>query len=178
MNNPKLLQNIRVIPDFPKPGIQFQDISTLFDNAECLRIMRDEIVELYRDKGITKIVGVESRGFLLASCVACELNAGVVMARKPNKLPGETISQTYNKEYGSDTIHMISDSIDDNDVVLIHDDLLATGGSLHAAYELVKKFNPKKIYINTIIELRIEGLNGRKIIENDAEYTTLMVVED
>lgn len=177
MNNQKLLDNIRVIPDFPKPGIQFQDVSTLFDNPECLKIMRDEVVELYKDKGITKIVGVESRGFLLASAVACELNAGVVMARKPNKLPGETISQTYNKEYGSDTIHMISDSIDDNDVVLIHDDLLATGGSMKAAYDLVKKFKPKKIYINFIIELAIEGLHGRDVFDKDTEVTALVKVE-
>lgn len=177
MNNPTLLKNIRVIPDFPKPGIQFQDVSTLFNNNECLKIMRDEVVELYKDKGITKIVGVESRGFLLASCVACELGAGVVMARKPNKLPGKTVSVSYEKEYGVDTICMHSDAINSDDVVLIHDDLLATGGSLHAVYELVKTFNPKKIYINTIIELKIEGLNGRAIIENDADYTTLICVE-
>lgn len=178
MNNPKLFQNLRVIPDFPKPGIMFQDISTLFSNAECLKIMTDEVVELYKDKGITKIVGLESRGFLLASSVAYQLGASVVMARKPNKLPGKVISQSYDKEYGKDEICMIDDGIDNDDVVLIHDDLLATGGTLHATYELVKRFNPKKIYINTIIELRIEGLNGHKIIENDAEYTTLMVVED
>lgn len=176
MNNPTLLKNIRVIPDFPKPGIQFQDVSTLFDNYECLKIMRDEVVDLYKDKGITKIVGLESRGFLLASSVACELEAGVVMARKPNKLPGETVSQTYEKEYGTDTICMVKDAINSDDIVLIHDDLLATGGSMHAVYELVKRFNPKKIYINTIIELRIEGLNGRELIEKDAEYTTLITI--
>lgn len=177
MNNPILTENIRVIPDFPKPGIQFQDVSTLFDNPECLKTMRDEVVELYKDKGITKIVGIESRGFLLASAVACELNAGVVMCRKPNKLPGKTVSVSYEKEYGQDTICMISDSINDDDVVLIHDDLLATGGSMKAAYDLVKLFQPKKIYMNFIIELKIEGLNGRAILEKDAEVTTLIKVE-
>ena len=91
MNNPTLLKNLRVIPDFPIPGIQFQDISTLFNNAECLHIMRDEVVELYKDKGITKVVGLESRGFLMGPIVASELNAGFVMARKPGKLPGKTV---------------------------------------------------------------------------------------
>lgn len=178
MNNQKLLQNLRVIPDFPKPGIQFQDVSTLFANAECVKIMRDEVVDLYKGKGITKIVGIESRGFLLASAVACDLNAGVVMCRKPNKLPGETVEQSYEKEYGTDTICIHKDAITSDDIVLIHDDLLATGGSMRAAYDLVKKFNPKKIYINFIIELTIEGLHGRDVFEKDTEITTLIKVED
>ena len=165
MNNPTLLKNLRVIPDFPIPGIQFQDISTLFNNPECLHIMRDEVVDIYKDKGITKVVGLESRGFLLGP------------VRKPGKLPGNVISYDYTKEYGTDTICMISDSIGENDVVLIHDDLLATGGSMRAAYELVKKFNPKKIYISFIIELTIEGLHGRDVFaDTDAEISTLLVV--
>lgn len=106
MNNPTLLKNLRVIPDFPIPGIQFQDVTTLFQDAECLRIMRDEIVDIYKDKGITKIVGIESRGFMLAGVVAAEIGAGVVMCRKPGKLPGETIKQSYQKEYGEDTIEI------------------------------------------------------------------------
>lgn len=177
MNNPTLLKNLRVIPDFPIPGIQFQDVTTLFKDAECLQIMKKEICDLYRDKGITKVVGIESRGFMLAGVVASELGAGAVMCRKPGKLPGESIKQSYEKEYGTDTIEIHKDSIDENDVVLIHDDLLATGGSMRAAYELVKKFHPKKIYINFIIELTIEGLEGRKVFEDtDAEITTLMVI--
>lgn len=177
MNNPTLLKNLRVIPDFPIPGIQFQDISTLFNNVECLHIMRDEVVELYKDKGITKVVGLESRGFLLGPTVASDLNAGFVMARKPGKLPGETIEQEYTKEYGTDKICMIKDSINNDDIVLIHDDLLATGGSMRAAYDLVKKFNPKKIYISFIIELTIEGLHGRDAFaDTDTEISTLLVV--
>lgn len=177
MNNPILMENLRCIPDFPKPGIQFQDVSTLFKNAECLKTMRDETVALYKDKGITKIVGIESRGFLLASTVATELNAGVAMCRKPNKLPGAVVSQTYEKEYGTDTICMTTDAITEDDVVLIHDDLLATGGSMRAAYDLVKKFNPKMIYINFIIELTIEGLHGRDAFnDTDVEITTLMKI--
>lgn len=177
MNNPKLLENLRVIPDFPIPGIQFQDVSTLFNNPECLKIMTDEVVDLYKDKGITKIVGIESRGFLLATSVAVNLGAGVVMCRKPNKLPGETVTQSYNKEYGTDTICIHKDAIGPDDVVLIHDDLLATGGSMRAAYDLVKKFNPKKVYINFIIELSIEGLHGRDVFDKETEITTLLKVE-
>lgn len=176
MNNETLLKNLRCIPDFPIPGIQFQDVTTLFKDAECMKIMRDEIVDLYKDKGITKVVGIESRGFVLAGVTAVELGAGTVMCRKPGKLPGKTVKQTYKKEYGTDTIEIHEDSIDENDVVLIHDDLLATGGSMRAAYDLVKKFNPKKIYINFIIELKIEGLHGRDVFDPDTEITTLLTI--
>lgn len=177
MNKQLLLDNLRCVPDFPIPGIQFQDVTTLFKNAECLREMRDEIVDIYKDKGITKVVGIESRGFMLAGVVAAEIGAGAVMCRKPGKLPANTIKQSYAKEYGTDTIEIHSDSIDENDVVLIHDDLLATGGSMRAAYDLVKKFNPKKIYINFIIELKIEGLHGRDAFEGtDAEISTILTI--
>ena len=176
MNNPDLIKNIRVVPNFPKPGIMFQDISTLFDKPECLKTMCKETVELYKDKGITKIVGIESRGFLLSSAVAVELGAGVVMCRKPGKLPGETIELSYEKEYGKDTVCMHKGAISENDVVLLHDDLLATGGSMKAAYDLVKMFNPKKIYINFIIELTIEGLHGRDVFDKDVEITTLLKI--
>lgn len=179
MNHSDLLKkNLRVIPDFPKKGIMFQDISTLFSKPECLKAMRDDVIDLYKDKGITKIVGIESRGFLLASSVACELNAGVAMARKPGKLPGNVKCMSYEKEYGTDTICMIDDSIDSNDVVLIHDDLIATGGSLRAVYDLVKTFNPKKVYINTIIELKIEGLDGRAPFKGeDVEIISLLTID-
>lgn len=176
MNNKVLFGNLRVVPDFPIPGIQFQDVTTLFKNPECIKIMRDEILELYKDKGITKVVGVESRGFPLGGILASELGAGFIMARKPGKLPGEVIEQVYEKEYGADKICMSSDSINTEDIVLIHDDLLATGGSMRAVYDLVKKFNPKKIYINFIIELTIEGLHGRDVFEEGTEITTLMTI--
>lgn len=175
MNNPILMQNVRVVPDFPIPGIQFQDVSTLFKNATCLNIMKEEVVELYKDKGITKVVGLESRGFVLGSIIASELNAGFVMARKPGKLPGETVSIEYDKEYGKDKICISQGAIEEDDVILIHDDLLATGGSMKAVIELVKKFNPKKIYVNFIIELNIEGLHGRDVL-TDVEITTLMKI--
>lgn len=176
MNNPKLLENLRCIPDFPIPGIQFQDVTTLFKNPDCLNIMCDEITDIYKGKGITKIVGIESRGFVMSSAVAVRLGAGIVLCRKPGKLPGETIQQSYKKEYGEDTIEIHKDAINENDVILIHDDLLATGGSMRAAYDLVKKFNPKKIYINFIIELTLEGLHGRDLFNNETEITTLLKV--
>ena len=176
MNNPTLLKNLRVIPDFPIPGIQFQDVTTLFQDAECLRIMRDEIVDIYKDKGITKIVGIESRGFMLAGVVAAEIGAGVVMCRKPGKLPAETVQESYEKEYGTDTIEIHKDAIEETDVVLLHDDLLATGGTMKAAYNLVKKFNPKDIYVNFIIEITDEGLHGRDIFDKDTDIKTLITV--
>lgn len=176
MNNPTLLKNLRNIPDFPIPGIQFKDVTTLFKNAECLKIMLDELYEIYKDKGITKIVGIESRGFILAPALAIRLGAGFVMCRKPGKLPAETIQESYQKEYGVDTIEIHKDAIDENDVVLLHDDLLATGGSMKATLNLVRKFNPKKVYINFIIELTREGLHGREVFGNDVEVQTLLTV--
>ena len=175
MDKNLLLENLRNIPDFPIPGIQFKDVTSLFKKPECLHEMDNALYELYKDKGITKIVGIESRGFVMASSLAVKLNAGFVPIRKPGKLPAETISETYGKEYGHDTIEIHKDAIDENDVVLIHDDLLATGGTMLAAYHLVQKLNPKKVYINFIIEL--EGLEGRKIFPADAEIDCLLSLE-
>lgn len=176
MNNKTLLENLRCIPDFPKKGINFRDVTTLFGNPECLQIMEDELYDIYKNYGITKIVGIESRGFVMASALAVKLHAGVVLCRKPGKLPGDTVQESFSKEYGEDTIEIHNDSISENDVVLLHDDLLATGGTMKAAYNLVKKFNPKKIYVNFLIELVNEGLNGREIFDKDTEITTLMQV--
>ena len=111
----------------------------------------------------------------MASALAARLGCGVVLARKPGKLPATVIKESFTKEYGVDTIEMHLDSIDNNDVVLIHDDLLATGGTAKAAYKLVKHFKPKKIYMNFLVEIRDEGLHGRDLFK-DIEYTTLMIV--
>ena len=178
MNNETLIKNLRNVPDFPIPGIQFKDVSTLFQNAKCMRIMLNELYELYKDKGITKVVGIESRGFVLGAALAVKLNAGFVMCRKPGKLPAKTISAEYNKEYGTDKIEIHEDAFDENEVVLIHDDLLATGGSMKAAIELVNKFAPKKVYVNFLIELRMEGLKGREFIGEDAEISTLLTLTE
>ena len=176
MNNKTLVENLRCIPDFPQKGINFRDVTTLFKNPACMQIMLDELYELYKDKGITKIVGIESRGFVMASALAIKLGAGVVLCRKPGKLPAETIQESYSKEYGTDTIEIHKDAINAEDVVLLHDDLLATGGTMKAAYNLVQKFNPKKTFINFIIEIKDEGLHGRDIFDKDTEITTLLDV--
>lgn len=176
MNNEVLMKNLRCIPDWPIKGVNFRDVTTLFKSAECLRIITNEMVDLYKDKGITKIVGIESRGFVMSSAVALQLNAGIVLCRKPGKLPCETVQESYAKEYGIDTIEIHKDAINENDVVLLHDDLLATGGTMKAACELVKKFNPKKVYCNFIIELVNEGLNGRDAFDDDIEVTSLIQV--
>lgn len=176
MNNETLLRNLRNVPDFPIPGIQFKDVSTLFKNPKCLRIMVNELYELYKGKGITKVVGIESRGFVVGAALAVKLGAGFVMCRKPGKLPAETLQESYMKEYGRDTIEIHADAIEPRDVVLLHDDLLATGGSMLAAYHLVKRFRPQSIYINFLIELTGEGLNGRAAFGAETEVTTLMRV--
>ena len=175
MNNKLLIDNLRCIPDFPKKGINFRDVTTLYQNAECLQIMLDELEAIYKDKGITKIVGVESRGFVMASALAARLKCGIVLARKPGKLPATVIKESFSKEYGVDTVEMHIDSIDENDVVLIHDDLLATGGTAKAVYKLVDHFHPKKIYMNFIIEITDEGLHGRDLFK-DIDLTTLVTV--
>ena len=175
MNNKVLLDNLRSIPDFPKKGINFRDVTTLYQNAECVKIMLDELEAIYKDKGITKIVGIESRGFIMASALAGRLGCGIVLARKPGKLPSTVIKESFSKDYGVDTIEMHLDSINENDVVLIHDDLLATGGTAKAAYKLVQHFKPKKVYINFIIEIKDEGLHGRDLFEG-IELTTLLTI--
>ena len=178
MNNQILLNNLRCIPDWPIKGVNFRDVTTLFKSAECIRIITDELYELYKDKGITKIVGIESRGFVMGAMLAEKLGAGFVMCRKPGKLPGETRTATYLKEYGYDTIEIHTDAIEANDVVLLHDDLLATGGSMQAAYDLVKQFSPKAVYANFLIELCMEGLEGRKFLGKDLDITTLLTIHE
>ena len=174
MNNETLLANLRVIPDWPIKGVNFRDVTTLFKSGECIKIITDEMCDLYKDKGITKVVGIESRGFVMSSAVAMRLGAGIVLCRKPGKLPCDTVQQTYQKEYGTDTIEIHRDAITENDVVLLHDDLLATGGTMKAACDLVKKFHPKKIYVNFIIELAKEFPNARDIFDKDVEITSLV----
>ena len=175
-NNELLLKNLRCIPDWPKKGVNFRDVTTLFKSPECLREITDEMYELYKDKGITKIVGIESRGFVMSSALALKLGAGIVLCRKPGKLPCDTVQESYAKEYGKDTIEIHRDAIDENDVILLHDDLLATGGTMKAACNLVKKFHPKKVYCNFIIELVNEGLNGRDSFDEDIERTSLIKI--
>ena len=174
MNNQLLVDNLRCIQDWPIKGVNFRDVTTVFKNPECLRVITDEMYNMYKDKGVTKIVGIESRGFVMSSAIALRLNAGIVLCRKPGKLPCETVQESYAKEYGIDTIEIHKDAITEEDVVLLHDDLLATGGTMKAACDLVRKFNPKKIYCNFIIELHEEFPNSRDIFDKDIEITSLL----
>ncbi len=162
---------IRDVYDFPKKGVVFKDLTTVFKDPQSLHIIGWNLAQIYRDKGVTKVVGIESRGFVFGSILAFELGAGFVPARKPGKLPADTVSASFEKEYGTDSIEMHRDAITPDDIVVIHDDVLATGGTMAAAYKLVKSMNPKKIYVNFIIEL--EALGGRSVLK-EAEVTSLL----
>ena len=162
---------IRDIPNFPSKGIIFRDLTTLLKNGEALHLMGDKLADLYRGLGVTKVVGIESRGFIGGSVLAYELGCGFVPARKPGKLPAVTIKKAYAKEYGVDTIELHSDAINSDDIVVIHD-LLATGGTMRACYDLVKSMNPKKVYINFVVELT--ALHGRDNLPEDCEVTSLL----
>ncbi|WP_321425273.1 adenine phosphoribosyltransferase [uncultured Bacteroides sp.] len=174
MNREKLIKSIRNVPNFPIPGIQFKDETTLFKDPDCLKELSDELYEMYKDKGITIVAGIESRGFIMGPILAARLGAGFVPIRKPGKLPAETLEESYNKEYGTDTIQVHKDAICEDDVVLLHDDLLATGGTMKAAIKLTKRFNPKAVYVNFIIELK--ELNGRAIFSEEDNIEAVLVL--
>ena len=163
---------VRDVPDFPKKGILFKDITTMLKDKEGLRLASQLLTERYIDRGITKVVGIESRGFIMGPIIAEKIGAGFVPMRKPGKLPANTVSESYSKEYGVDTIEVHVDALNENDVVLLHDDLLATGGTMYAAYLLAKRFNPKKIYVSFIAEL--EFLKGRELFPADVEIDALI----
>jgi adenine phosphoribosyltransferase len=163
MNIEKLKNAVRNIPDFPSPGIQFKDVTTLFKDAGLLKELSDGLYEFYKDKGVTKVVAIESRGFIMGPLLAERLYAGFVPIRKPGKLPAPVYEETYTKEYGTDAIQIHRDAILSDDIVLLHDDLLATGGTMIAAVNLIRRFNPRRIFISFLIEL--EKLEGRKAFE-------------
>lgn len=168
----RIKSQIRDVYDFPQKGIVFKDLTTVFKDADCLHDLSEELTNLYLNKGITKVVGIESRGFIMGPVMANNLGAGFVTLRKPGKLPAETWSESYDKEYGTDTIEIHKDALTEDDVVLLHDDLLATGGTMLAAYTLVKRFNPRKIYINFIVEL--DFLKGRDVFPKDVQVDALI----
>ena len=151
MSKETLIKSIREIPDFPIPGILFYDVTTLFKDPWCLQELSNIMFEMYKDKGITKVVGIESRGFIMGPILATRLNAGFIPIRKPGKLPAEVIEESYDKEYGTDT-----------------------GGTMKAACELVKKLKPKKVYVNFIIELK--DLNGKSVFGDDVEVESVLTL--
>jgi adenine phosphoribosyltransferase len=162
---------IRNIPDFPIEGIVFRDITTLLKDKIGLKLALDELYNLAKGKGITKVIGIESRGFILGGALAEKLDAGFILIRKPGKLPGKKISEEYALEYGTDTIEIHEDALEQGDVVLIHDDLLATGGTMEAACKLVKKTGASIAQISFLIEL--DFLNGRDKLK-DYEICSLI----
>jgi adenine phosphoribosyltransferase len=158
-----LKKHIREVPDFPKPGILFYDITTLLQHPPTLRQTVDRFVWLFADRRIDKVVGIESRGFMFGPIVAYDLNAGFVPVRKPGKLPAEKIRETYELEYGSDTLEMHRDAVEPGENVLIVDDLVATGGTALAVSRMVESLGGKVSGFGFIIELTF--LDGRKKIE-------------
>jgi adenine phosphoribosyltransferase len=154
-----LKKHIRSIKDFPKKGIMFRDITTLLKEPKAFNKALDELILFTDQVKIDKVVGIESRGFIFGSLLAQKLNVGFILARKPGKLPAETESATYQLEYGEDKIEMHKDAINPGDKVLLHDDLLATGGTAEAVVKLIEKLGGEVVQISFLIELTF--LNGR-----------------
>ncbi len=155
-----LSDRIREVPGFPKPGILYKDITTLLKDPAALREAADRLVERFAGRRIDQVVGIEARGFIFAPLVAYRLNAGFVPVRKPGKLPAETASRSYELEYGRDTLEMHLDGVAAGDRVVLVDDLLATGGTAHAAAELVESVGGTVDAIGFVVE--ISGLGGRR----------------
>lgn len=169
-----LKKEIREIEDYPKPGISFKDITTLFKNPEAVKYVTDTISGNFKEKGITKVMGLEARGFVFGGAVANELDAGFVPVRKKGKLPASIISESYELEYGVDSVEMHVDALNDEDVVLIHDDLLATGGTALAALNLAKQCGVKKIYFSFICDLEFIETPNKDILKT---YETQVLVK-
>ncbi len=155
--NEDLKQFIRDVPDFPKKGIIFKDITTLLKDPAALKLTLTALCDEVKDLNINKVVGVESRGFIFGGMLAEKLNAGFIPIRKPGKLPSECIKQSYDLEYGTDTIEIHKDAISKGDRVLLHDDLLATGGTAAAACSLIEQMGGEVVLVSFIIELSFLG---------------------
>lgn len=168
-----LLKYIRNVPDFPIEGIQFKDITTLAKIYEPFKESCDQIINRFKDKGITKVTAIEARGYIWGGVIAYQLGAGFILIRKPGKLPAETISETYELEYGTDTIEMHRDAIEKGDKVLVFDDLLATGGTAKAACKLVEKAGGTVEGVAFVIELT-GSLHGREKLSN---YNVVSLIE-
>lgn len=151
---------IRSVRDFPKKGVMFRDITTLLKNGEALRKAAGDLFDVYRDKGIQKVAGIESRGFVLGAILAYLLGAGFVLIRKPGKLPAATAREEYSLEYGTDAVEMHIDAVGAGECVLVHDDLLATGGTALAACRLVEQQGGVVVGVSFLVEL--DFLRGRE----------------
>lgn len=162
-----LEQHLRVVPDFPKPGIQFLDISPLLEDPQNLTALIEQMAEKAQAFEFSKIVGIESRGFILGAALAAHMKKGFVMIRKKGKLPGETVQMTYDLEYGTDTIEMLPQSVKKGEKVLVLDDVLATGGTAKAAIDLVEKLEGEVSASLFMIELGF--LEGRQKLTSPIE---------
>jgi adenine phosphoribosyltransferase len=169
----ELLKHIRNVPDWPKPGIQFKDVTTLCKDPTPFKNSCDKIINNYKDKGVTKVAAIEARGYVWGGVIAYQLGVGFILIRKPGKLPYKTLSEEYELEYGTDSIEMHIDAIEKGDKVLIFDDLLATGGTAKAACNLIEKAGGEVIGIAFIIEL-VGSLHGRDKLKN---YDILSLVQ-
>ena len=169
MDIDKIKNSIRNVPDFPKPGIQFKDITTLLQDQDAFKEAIEAFYDAFKDEKIDVIVGIESRGFIFAAPLALKLSCRFVLARKPGKLPSETVSEEYELEYGTDAIEIHTDAISKGDRILIVDDLLATGGTAKATGSLVKRLNGKIISYAFVIEL-VE-LNGAGLLDVNSVYS-------
>ncbi len=167
----KLEEYIRDVPDFPQKGIIFKDITTLLKDKEGLKRAVDELYKVVKDMEIDKVVGVESRGFIFSPILAYKLGVGFVPVRKPGKLPAEVISESYELEYGTDTLEIHKDAIEKGDKVLIVDDLIATGGTAKAVCKMVERLGGKIIALEFLIELTF--LNGRDKLK---EYNVFSII--
>lgn len=163
---------IRTVPDFPKPGIMFRDITTLLQDAAAYRETIELLYQKFTDRKIDYIAAIESRGYLFGAPLALKLGAGLALIRKPGKLPAETLREEYALEYGSDAVEIHKDAIEPGKNVLIIDDLLATGGTAAAACRLIQRLNARITAAAFIIELK--GLNGREILPADTEIFSLI----
>ncbi|MBQ8481210.1 MAG: adenine phosphoribosyltransferase [Alphaproteobacteria bacterium] len=172
MSEQSIKNSIRNIPDFPKKGIQFKDITTALKNAEVLKEILDTCAEHYRGKKIDYVVGIESRGFIFGTALAYILNCGFIPIRKPGKLPADVIAQEYALEYGTDCIEMHADALSKGDKVLIVDDLLATGGTAKAAADLVRKLEAEIAGFAFVIELN--DLHGRDRLASIADVYSVV----
>jgi adenine phosphoribosyltransferase len=163
---------IREVPDFPKPGILFYDITTLLKDPKAFAAIADELTRYYHDQRITKVVGIESRGFIYGGVLAQRLNAGFVPVRKPGKLPADSFEVKYSLEYGSNSLAVHRDAINMGERVLIVDDLLATGGTAAATVSLVRQLGGEIVGLDFLVELK--GLNGRQKLTGYPVHTTIL----
>ena len=170
-----LASTIRSVPDFPVEGILFYDITTLLKDPAALKESVDQLADLYQNKGVDVVVGVESRGFIFGTPLAYQLGVGFVPVRKPGKLPAETASESYTLEYGTNTIEIHVDAIEKGQNVLVVDDLLATGGTAKATCNLVEKLGGKVVGVAFVIELNF--LNGRNKLEGYDIFSLLQYDE-